>query len=203
MPSVFPRWPISGPDAGTHPNRVKKQNPGSPRYTGDYEDGFGNKITVLAVSNPTRTDREPQRLHQRAPGYGIVRFNRDTREITFENWPRWASPFKDKPYPGWPVRVFQEDNYSRVPSGYLPPITVTGMENPVFQVVNQGSGEIVYTIRAKTSRFTPMVFEEGAYTVRVGEPGTDNFQTLTDLSPAAIHGEEEIRVRFDGPDARH
>jgi alkaline phosphatase D len=195
VPSVANFWPRRW-----YPSRPgKNPPPGSPRYTGDFEDGFGNKITVLAVSNPTRTDREPQRLHQRAPGYGIVRFHRATREIVLENWPRWASPLTDKPYPGWPVRTFQKDNYARTPAGYLPAITVVGLENPVFQVVDQAGGEIIYTIRSKTSRFTPMVFEEGTYTVRVGEPGTDSFRSLANLSPTKKANQTEITISFDDP----
>jgi alkaline phosphatase D len=192
VPSVANFWPRRW-----FPSRPgKNPPPGSPRYCGDFEDGFGNKITVFAVSNPTQTEREPRRLHQRAPGYGIVRFQKSTREIVFENWPRWASPLKDTPYPGWPVSTFQEDNYARKPLGYLPTIQVFGMDTPVFQVVRESDGEIVYTLRTESPRFTPGVFEMGTYTVRVGEQGTDRFRPLAGLSPAEKPGEIEITVRF-------
>ena len=49
---------------------------GAPRNTGDFLDGFGNHMTVLAVSNPYETGMEPRNLYDRAPGYGIVRLNR-------------------------------------------------------------------------------------------------------------------------------
>ena len=44
----------------------KNRKPEAPRYTGDYEDGFGNKITVYAVSNPMFTGLKPSRLYDRA-----------------------------------------------------------------------------------------------------------------------------------------
>jgi hypothetical protein len=37
-------------------------------------------------------------------------------------------------------------------------------------VVEERSGEVVYTLRTKTPRFRPWVFAEGSYTVRIGEP---------------------------------
>jgi flagellar basal body P-ring protein FlgI len=37
-------------------------------------------------------------------------------------------------------------------------------------VVDERSGEIVYTLRARTPRFKPWVFAEGSYTVKIGEP---------------------------------
>ena len=89
-------------------------------------------MTVFAVSNPARWGQEPGILHNRAPGCGIARFNRSTREVSLEAWPRWADPTAgDPPYPGWPVRFRQEDGYGKIPWGYLPTIEVEGMEDPV------------------------------------------------------------------------
>jgi hypothetical protein len=161
----------------------KNRWPGAPRYAGDFEDGFGNLITVHAVSNPHKRGKKPERLHNRAPGYGIARFNRTTREIIFENWPRWANPRKGgKPYPGWPVTFHQEDNYGKEPAGYLPKVRVEGLERPVIQVILEPAGEIVYTLRAKSGSFIPAVFREGVYTLHIGEPGTEKMKTLTGLT---------------------
>jgi hypothetical protein len=44
------------------------------------------------------------------------------------------------------------------------------MDDPVVQVVDERSGEIVYTLRIKGREFRPKVFHQGAYTLRVGEP---------------------------------
>ena len=62
--NVFPRrW--------FPPQPGRNQKPGAPRYTGEFTEGFGNKVTVHAVSNPHDVAAEPAELHRRAPGYGI------------------------------------------------------------------------------------------------------------------------------------
>ena len=87
------------------PSEGGNRRPGAPFYTGDFRDGFGNKITVHAVSNPHTVEAEPTWINQRAPGYGIIVFNREIRRITMSNWPRWVDPSAAgaRPYPGWPI----------------------------------------------------------------------------------------------------
>ena len=90
----------------------KNPEPDAPHYTGDFEDGFGNKLTVWAVANPVQSGREPRALYDRMPGYGIVRFSRKNETITFECWPRWVDPRAESAsqYPGWPRTVRRADN---------------------------------------------------------------------------------------------
>jgi hypothetical protein len=79
--------------------------PGSPLpWTGDYVDGLGNKISMVAYANPT--DRRDEK--QRADGYGMARFNFATDTIRFECFPRFPTLGDDgQPlqFPGWPVDV--------------------------------------------------------------------------------------------------
>jgi hypothetical protein len=181
VPSIANFWPRRWFPPHPGANHVA----GTPRYTGDYEDGFGNKMTVFAVSNPRLSGVEPAALHDRAPGYGIARFNRSTRTISLAAWPRWSDPAAgDKPYPGWPVVFSQTDNYGRVPAGYLPHLNIRGMSDPVVQVVSEDSGETIYTLRISGNEFTPGVFSDGGYTVHVGEPGTSRMITLTGIRSA-------------------
>jgi hypothetical protein len=180
VPSIANFWPRRW----YPPYRGANSDPATPSYTGDYRDGFGNRITVHAVSNPAQTDREPTRLHQRAPGYGIARFERTTRSITFEAWPRWADPNAgDGPYKGWPVTFDQSDNYGRAATGTLPTLVVSGMADPVVQVEDEQRREILYTLRITGSYFTPPVFDSGTFTVRIGEPGTDRWRELEEVRP--------------------
>lgn len=74
----------------------------TPRYTGDYLDGFGNRITMLAVANPVENGREPVLQMNRAPGFGLVRFQPSQERIALEAWPTWDS---NEMYPGWPIFV--------------------------------------------------------------------------------------------------
>ena len=121
-------------------------------------------MTVHAVSNPARWGREPATLHDRAPGYGIARFNRSTREVSLEAWPRWADPTpEDHPIPDGPFGSFKRRALGRTALGYLPTLVVEGLEDPVVQVVSEMGGEVVYTIRIQGSRYSPPVFEAGSY----------------------------------------
>lgn len=192
VPSVANFWPRRWYPPQPGENRA----PDSPLYTGDLRDGFGNLMTVHAVSNPAQWGHEPAVLHDRAPGYGIARFNRTTREVTLEAWPRWADPRAgDGPYPGWPVRFQQEDGYGKAPWGYLPTVVVEGMSNPVVQVVSEAGGEVVYTLRIRGNRFTPGVFGPGSYTLKVGEPGTGAMKVFLGLE-ATPEADRTLEVSF-------
>ena len=149
---------------------------------GDYRDGFGNKITMLAHVNPdpdriVMTSEDGNHWGPRAEGYGLVRFDKTDRTITYEVWPRMADVTEPgaQPYAGWPITRTQMDQYGRSPRGYLPEIVVDGMTDPVVQVIDERSGEIVYTIRINGDRFQPHVFAPGTYSVRVsGQPGSES-----------------------------
>jgi len=106
VPSVANYWPRRWFPEEDGANRA----PGAPRNTGDYLDGFGNRMTVFAVSNPHKLGIEPADINDRAPGYGIITFDRIDRTITIANWPRWVDPSAPgaKPYPGWPITIRQE-----------------------------------------------------------------------------------------------
>ena len=184
VPSVSNVWPRRWypPEPG------KNQKAGAPKYSGDFEDGFGNKMTVLAVSNPYFTGREPSRLYDRATGYGIVKFDRESRDIEMANWPRDTDPTTPdaQPYPDWPIRVNQMDQYARSAVAYLPEIEVSGMQDPVVQIVDESNDEVVYTLRIKGQRYVPGVFKMGSYTVHIGEPGTDRMKTFTGVDAGSI-----------------
>jgi len=150
----------------------KHRRPGAPEYTGENVDGFGNKLTVWAVANPS-PEANHDKLTTRAAGFGIVRFSKPRRTITMECWPRNVDITDPaaKPYPGWPITIAQTDNYARRAVGYLPTLKIAGMDDPVVQVVAEENGEIVYTLRIKGHEFRPRVFRTGSYTIRVGDQG--------------------------------
>ena len=154
-------------------------------------------MTVHAVSNPIVAGQEPAALHNRVPGYGIVRLNRKTRDIVIECWPRWSDPAQPgaKQYPGWPITVNQFDNYARNAVAYLPTIKVGGMTNPVIRIIFQDSGEAIYAIRALGDSFRPPVFREGKYTIEIGEPGTRRMRALRNIM-ATKETSGTIRIGF-------
>jgi alkaline phosphatase D len=87
----------------------KNRRAGAPKWTGEFDDAFGNHMTLHAVANPQDIDREPARLFDRAVGYTITTWDPASGKVRLENWPYWASPAKpapdNQPYPGWPVTI--------------------------------------------------------------------------------------------------
>jgi hypothetical protein len=180
-PAISNIWPRRWypPEAG------KNRKEGSPYYTGEFSDGFGNRITVHAVANPARFAAAPAPLQHRAPGYGIVKVNHEKQTITLSNWPRWVDPVAAgaKPYAGWPLTIRHVDNGLNGAGYRLDPVLVTS-EADVVQVVKKDTGEVVYTVRMAAGEFTPPVFEAGRYVVRLrGERGV-----AREIESAAVIG---------------
>ncbi len=168
--------------------------------TGDYLDGFKNHIRVQAIANPQPPYRQGRlaALHDKASGYGLVRFNTKERTMTIECWKllvNAANPGQDDQFPGWPKTIRLLDNYGRQPQGYLPKLQVAGPGDPVVQVIDEARDDVVYTLRIPGNRFRPMVFAPGKYTVKVGEPGTERMRILRGLQPTQKK-EETLRVEF-------
>ena len=147
----------------------KNRAPGEDPILGDHLDGFNNKVTAIAVANPS-PEKGGDRLTTRAAGFGVIRINKQTRDVTFICWPRNVnvSAKNAKPYPGWPFTFNQLDNYGRKAVAYLPSLQIN-KANQVVQVINEKTGEIVYTLRIKGTTFRPKVFTEDSYTINVGE----------------------------------
>lgn len=190
------------------PGRDRK--PGSPTYTGDFEDAFGNKITVYAVANPKVTPEQVRSAHTGASfyqvvgrkvnsdGYGIIRLNKRQQTIRMESWPWNVSPDKAgaAPYKGWPVTITLAECDGRKPVAYLPDLEIHGLEDPVVQVTDQKTGEIIYTTRAKQGFYRPGVFRDGVYQLQVGEPGLTSMKTFKNLRPAAEPGKRKFKIEF-------
>lgn len=167
--TIYPRW--------WHP---KDERPGanpvpeSPLpWTGDFKDGLGNRLFMMAYANPTDLNDE----RARADGYGLARFDKRTGQVTFECWPRFPT---GKQFPGWPITVQGDDNDGRRPVAWLPELVFEGGVRPVVQVIAEATGEVLYTVRARTSRFQPRVYSTGTFTVRMGKQRPDA-QTLKAL----------------------
>lgn len=162
-------------------------------WTGDYLDGLGNRIHMMAYANPPNTRDEMQR----GDGFGVSRFNKQTRQITFECWPRFASvdDGEKAQYPGWPITIDYRDNDGREPIGYLPELVVSGTQRPVIQVIATATGEILYTVRATSNHFKPPVYADGKYQVKVGKDKAD-MQSFDDLQPVPKGQSEQLRVQL-------
>ncbi|MGN6547639.1 MAG: metallophosphoesterase family protein, partial [Aureliella sp.] len=174
--TIYGRWwhPLDE-KPGPHPV------PDSPLpWTGDYKDGLGNRISMLAYANPEDIQDEKKR----ADGYGLVRFNKKDRSVRLECWPRFSDAHEgDKAqFPGWPITVQSEANDGRKVAGYLPELVIEGASDPVVHVIEDATGEILYTIRIQGNRFQPRVYSAGKHTVKVGRDKPDG-QTIAGLEP--------------------
>ena len=152
-------WHPEGEKVGANP--IKGDLP----WTGDYLDGFNNKVTMHAYANP---DTDPG---NGTSGHQIVTFNKKDRTITAASWAANVDPSKPgaKPFPGWPITVNQQDNFNPPSWGTLPEQKVSGKNAPVVQVIDEKSGKALYTVRAKGTSFTLRAPKGGSYTVKAGD----------------------------------
>lgn len=172
------------------------RKPEWPKNYGDYEDGFGNRLTVFAVSRPDKSAVGSAWQNAMAAGYSTIIFNRSTREIEVSAWPYNADTEKDKPYPFWPVMINQTDNYGRKAAGWLPEVRVEGLKDPVIRVIREYTGEVIYTLRIAGSSFQPKVFEMGNYRIEIGEPDNNIWKKVEKVYPTEFKEREPVTVRF-------
>jgi hypothetical protein len=180
----------------------ERREDGAPHYTGDFEDGFGNALTVWAAANPVQRGIEPAALHDRAPGFGLVDLDPRARTLTFSCWPRGAAPLPSpehaasgapapgitwwgvtetlSQYEGWPRTIHQLDNGPEA-AGWIE-VEVPGCDDPVFTVYD-ASGEVLYVWRAPASSARLPVPHDGPWSVKAWDEGRDLALTTLNLVP--------------------
>lgn len=184
--TIYGRW-WHPEDEKPGPNPV----PNSPLpWTGDFLDGLGNRMTMLAYANPTNIKEEKQR----ADGFGVARFNKVKRTITFECYPRFPSVPSEQ-FAGWPITVAQESNDGRKVVGVLPIVSSLSGKQPVVQVIDEATGEVVYTIRAKESSIEPKVYSTGPFTLKAGIDKADQVLGEGLLPQSAGMNDERFEVK--------
>jgi hypothetical protein len=52
---------------------------------------------------------------------------------------------------------------------YFPELNFKGIEKPLVQIIEESTGEALYTTRVRGRSYRPKVFTKGKYTIRVGE----------------------------------
>lgn len=178
--TIYGRW--------WHPENEKpgpNPVPNSPLpWTGDFKDGLGNKISMIAYANPEDIKDEKKR----ADGFGIARFHKNTREVTFECWPRFSDvrDGNQVQFPGWPMTIKQEANDGRKAVAYLPEYRSSDGKDFVIQVIEENSGDILYTTRTQGGCIRPKVFSTSHHTIKFGKDVPDGL-TLTQVQPQPIH----------------
>lgn len=177
-------------------------------YLGRYRSAWDHPLTILAAANPkvwrghgNTPAGDIQLLDDKSSGFGFVRFNKETRKVTVECYRILADLTQPEAaqFNDWPVVIDQKVNYGRKAQAYLPEVKVEGLTNPVFQVIENKTGEVVYTLRIKGPRFEPHVFALGTYTLRIGDPDQGQWQCLTDVTARARRHTRPLTVTFEKP----
>ncbi len=104
-------WSPENEKAGNNPE------PGNPLpFNGEYLDGMGNKINMIAYANPSKE-------YSRG-GFGIVRFNKAEKSVTFESWDRTTNVTRKNAaqMPGWPRTIRQKGEKDGYPVWKLDPL---------------------------------------------------------------------------------
>lgn len=107
----YPRW--------WRPDEVNMPHKNRPKHgrdnTGEFIDGFGNKVYVYAVGNPEPgTEKNRYDLaHQKGSGFGLVLIDPKSKTYTL-NCYRFLVDVSDgkesNQFPGWPVTLHQKEN---------------------------------------------------------------------------------------------
>ena len=79
---------------------------------------------------------------------------------------------------------------------WLPTLEITGITlPPVVKITDETTGELVYAIRAKGYTFRPKVFARGIYKIETGEPGTEQWKELRNIS--SVDEDDSPIIRID------
>jgi hypothetical protein len=103
--TIYKRWWHPLDEKPGKNNDLKNPLP----FTGDYVDGLGNKITMHAYANI-------ENAGLLRDGFGLVRFNKTEKSVTFESWDRFTDVTKKgaKQMPGWPRTIRQSGSRGNI-----------------------------------------------------------------------------------------
>jgi hypothetical protein len=168
VPAIANYWPRWWEPTKKSVNSIK----GLPSYCGNYFDGFKNKITMYAAANPTLNlkNNTNDLLESRGAGFGIIRFNKTNRKITFECWARNKdmSNSVNKPYSGWPFTIDQQENY-QINKGYQLPTIHTKEEDQVVTIKTSTDNKVISSLRINGTTYQPKVPYQGKFNIEIGE----------------------------------
>jgi len=107
----YPRWWRADELKMPHENRPEHNLPD----TGEFIDGFGNRVYVYAVGNPVvgRDKNRYRKAHEKASGFGLVTIDTEAKTYLIEAFRFLVDATDGKPsnqFPGWPVTIHQQEN---------------------------------------------------------------------------------------------
>ncbi|MDZ4852383.1 MAG: alkaline phosphatase D family protein [Pirellulaceae bacterium] len=107
----YPRWWRPDELGMPHKNRPKHGQ----ENTGEFLDGFGNKVYVYAVGNPLvgKAPNRYDKAHEKGSGFGFITFDTANKAYIVESFRFLIDPTDGKSsnqFPGWPVTIRQAEN---------------------------------------------------------------------------------------------
>ncbi len=108
----YQRWWRADDVEMEHANRPSHDMP----HTGEYLDGFGNRVYVYAVANPEPDNPQMhryERAHLKASGFGFVTVDTAAKTYHIEAFKFLVDTTDGKAgnqFPGWPVTIHQDEN---------------------------------------------------------------------------------------------
>jgi len=107
----YPRWWLPDDVGMPHANRPRHGH----AHTGEFLDGFGNKVYVYAVGNPDvgKAPNRYDKAHQKGSGFGFVTFDTKAKTYHVESFRFLIDPLDGNPtnqFPGWPMTIQQQEN---------------------------------------------------------------------------------------------
>ena len=107
----YPRWWLPDEIGMPHENRPQHGLPN----TGEFIDGFGNRVYVYAVGNPQvgKKKNRYERAHEKGSGFSLVTIDTESKTYHLESF-RFMVDATDgnaaNQFPGWPVTIHQQEN---------------------------------------------------------------------------------------------
>lgn len=107
----YPRW--------WRPDEIGMPHQNRPQHgldnTGEFLDGFGNRVYVYAVGNPVvpKGKNRYETAHQKGSGFGLVTIDTAAKTYTLESFRFLIDPTDGDPdnqFSGWPVTIHQKEN---------------------------------------------------------------------------------------------
>ena len=107
----YPRWWRPDDLGLPHTNRPKH----GLADTGEFIDGFGNKVYVYAVGNPAvgKAPNRYDKAHEKGSGFGFITFDPAKKTYAIDSFRFLIDPTDGKTsnqFPGWPVTIQQAEN---------------------------------------------------------------------------------------------
>lgn len=169
--------------------------------TGAYRDFFRNPFYVQAVGNPLENTKDANRYRaaqKKASGFGMITFDKKNRTITADAIPflaNWGDTPASEHFDGFPVTIGQMENYGSRGSFWLPTIQSSSGSHPVVKVYKDDT--LIYAYRMNAPEFQPQVAENGRYTLKIGNPESNLWQSFDKVKARNSKNNKILKVKSE------